>query len=256
MKILVIAENEKTTSIIKKHLMPLGFNFIFYSNPVKAMDNIPEIAPEMVIFSAEDYPMHWEPFLVVLRTFFSHKESIFILLKTALFAKEEAEKAIFLKVNGLVSEDVTESVFIDSMKAVFTRHLIPKESRRNRRFFVIDSDKISFIFNHPETMELVTGKVVEISMKGVTISLSEGAASFLTRGTTIKYCSIKIEDKIITTDCTVFRNESYATLLFTDMDDDDSDFIKSYFEKKALEHSVFSINKTNKPKKNTKTNKS
>ena len=233
MKVLIVAESESTTSIIKKHLAPLGFDFIFYSNPVKAIDNISEIAPDMVVFSAKDYPRHWKPFLVILREYFPHTESVFILLKSLLFSQEEAEKAAHLKVNGLIDEDIEELTFVDSMKAVFSRHLIPKEPRRNRRFFVHDSDKISFIFNHPETMELVTGKVVEISLKGITVVFLE-EANLPARGTTIQYCSIKIEDKIITTDCIVFRSGSYTTLLYKDMDDDDAEFIENYFEKKTL----------------------
>jgi CheY-like chemotaxis protein len=233
MKILVVAENEETTSVIKKHLEPLGFDFIFYSNPLKAMDNIYEIAPEMVIFSAEDYPRHWKPFLVVLRTYFTHTESVFILLKTSFFSEEEAEKAAFLDVNGLIEADDSEPVFIDKLKAIFSRHLLHKESSRNRRYFVLDSDKISFIFNHPETMELVTGKVIEISMTGITVLIPEELAQSLKPGSSIGYCSIKIEDKVITTDCTVFRSDLYTTLIFQDMDDDD--FINSYFEKKQQE---------------------
>ncbi len=242
MKILVVAENERTTSIIKKHLAPFGFDFIFYSNPVKAMDNIPEIAPEMVIFSAEDYPRHWKPFLIVLRQYFSHKESVFILLKTPLFPQEEAEKAAYLEVNGLIDEDASESVLVDRMKAIFSRHLLPREARRYRRYFVLESDKISFIFNHPETMELVTGKVIEISMMGITVLIPEKIAHSLNRGSNIEYCSIKIEDKIITTDCTVFRSDLYTTLLFKDMDEDNADFIKSYFDKKAEEELLANSN--------------
>ncbi|MCL2293498.1 MAG: hypothetical protein FWC36_01315 [Spirochaetes bacterium] len=235
MKILVVTENEQTTSIMKKHLEPLGFNFIFYANPVKAMDNISEIAPEMVIFSAEDYPRHWKPFLVVLRTFFSHTESVFVLLKTLQFSQEDAEKAAYLKVNGLVNEDASEYVFVESMKAIFSRHLLPREPRRFRRYFVNDSDKINFIFNHPETMELVTGKVIEISTMGITVSALEKTTHPLLPGSDIEYCSVKIEDKIITTDCTVFRNDLYTTLLFKDIDNDDADFINSFFEKKVVQ---------------------
>jgi len=238
MKILVIAENEATITTIKKHLAPLGFDFIFYSNPVKAIDNISEVAPEMVIFSAEDYPRHWKPFLVVLRSYFPHTESVFILLKTALFSQEDAEKAAYLKVNGLVDEDVPELALVDSLKGIFTRHLLPKETRRNKRYFVLDSDKISFIFNHPETMELVTGKVIEISMTGITVSILEKITYSLPRGSTIQYCSVKIEDKIITTDCTVFRSDLYTTLLFKDMDEDDAEYIQNYFEKKSTEQNV------------------
>ncbi|MDX9800703.1 MAG: hypothetical protein RBT69_05125 [Spirochaetia bacterium] len=234
MKILVIAEKEKTTEIIKKHLPPLGFDFIFYSNPVKALDNISEIEPELVIFSAEDYPRHWKIFLKVLRNFYTHEESVFILLKTSFFSEEDAGKAAFLGVNGLIDEDLEEYMFIDRLKAIFSRYLLPRESRRYRRYFVSPSDKIDFIFNHPETMEIASGKVVEISPRGTTILIPEKLSSALIKGSKINYCSIKIDERIITTDCTVYRSEFYTTLLFDDITDDDIAFLKNYFEERAL----------------------
>ena len=108
MKILVVAEKEHILQSIKKHLPPLGFDFIFYNNPVKALDNLAEISPELIIFSAEDYPRHWKPFLKVLRNSFSHEKCIFIILKTSYFSFEDAEKSIFLGANGLVDEDLEE----------------------------------------------------------------------------------------------------------------------------------------------------
>ncbi len=234
MKILVVAEKERTTDIIKKHLPPLGFDFIFYSNPVKAMDNISEIAPELVLFSAEDYPRHWKTFLTVLRESFTHEESVFILLKTSFFSLEDAEKAAYLEVNGLIDEDLEEYMLVDRLKAIFSRYLLPREARRYRRYFVASSDKVDFIFNHPETMELVTGKVVEISPRGTTILIPEKLSAALVKGSRINYASVKIEDRIITTDCTVYRSDFYTTLLFDDIDDEDINYIKKYFEERAV----------------------
>ena len=234
MKILVIAEKERTNEIIKKHLPPLGFDFIFYSNPVKAMDNIAEIAPEMVIFSAEDYPRHWKIFLIVLREYFTHEQSVFILLKTSFFSLEDAEKAAYLKVNGLIDEDIEEYKLIDRLKAIFSRYLLPRESRRYRRYFVSSSDKVDFIFNHPETMELVSGNVVEISPRGTTLLIPEKLSAALARQSKISNCSVKIEDRIITTDCTVYRSDFYTTLLFDELNDEDIEFIKTYFEERVI----------------------
>ncbi len=233
MKILVVADKEKITAPIKKHLPPLGFDFIFYTNPVKAMDNLYEISPELVIFSAEDYPRHWKPFLKVLREYFSHDKCVFILLKTSYFTLEDAEKSAFLGVNGLVDEDLDEYSLIDRLKGIFSRYILPQETRRYRRYFVTEYDDVSILFNHPDTLELIPGKVVEISSKGATILIPEQYSNQFGQGSKIKYCSLKIEDKIITVDCTVLRSEFYTTIIFDTIDPEEMNHIQTYFENRV-----------------------
>ena len=233
MKILVVAEKERITEPIKKHLPPLGFDFIFYKNPVKAMDNLYEISPELIIFSAEDFPRHWKPFLKVLREYFPHDKCVFILLKTSYFTLEDAEKSAFLGVNGLVDEDLDEYALIDRLKGIFSRYILPRETRRYRRYFVTDYDNVSFLFNHPETLELIPGKVVEISAKGATILIPEHYTGQFGQGSRIKLCSLKIEDKIITIDCTILRSDFYTTIIFDTILNEDMQYIQNYFENRV-----------------------
>ncbi len=234
MKILVVAEKEKIIEPIKKHLPPLGFDFIFYTNPIKAMDNLYEISPELIIFSAEDYPRHWKPFLKVLRGFFSHEKCVFILLKTSYFSLEDAEKSTFLGVNGLVDEDLDEYALIDRLKGIFSRYILPRETRRYRRYFVTEYDNVSFLFNHPDTLELISGKVVEISAKGATILIPEQFINQFGQGSRLKLCSLKIEEKIITIDCTVLRSDFYTTLIFETIQPDEMQDISTYFENRVF----------------------
>ena len=233
MKILVVAEKDKIIEPIKKHLPPLGFDFIFYKNPVKAMDNLYEVSPEMIIFSAEDFPRHWKPFLKVLREYFSHEECVFILLKTSYFTVEDAEKSAFLGVNGLVDEDLDEYALIDRLKGIFSRYILPRETRRYRRYFVTEYDNVSFLFNHPDTLELVPGKVIEISSKGATILISENYAKQFESGSKIKLCSLKVEDTIITIDCSVLRSDFYTTIIFDTILPEDMETIQNYFENRV-----------------------
>lgn len=233
MKILVIAEKEKTIAIIKKHLSPLGFDTIIYSNPVKAMDNISEIKPDLVLFSAEDYPRHWKIFLTVLRNTFSHEKCIFIILKTDFFSAEDAWKASYLGVNGLIDENLDEYLFMEHIKRIITRYLLPKESKQFKRYFIYSNDeKIDFIFNHPETMELILGQVVEISAYGTSVIISSELSSELKAKQDIGQCSIKIGDNIITVNATVYSSDLYTVFIFDEIDD--KDFINSYFENKNI----------------------
>ncbi len=144
----------------------------------------------------KNFPRHWKPFLKVLREYFSHDKCVFILLKTSYFTLEDAEKSAFLGVNGLVDEDLEEYALIDRLKGIFSRYILPRETRRYRRYFVTEYDDVSFLFNHPDTLELIPGKVIEISSKGATILIPEQYVKQFDQGSRIKLCSLKIEDEI------------------------------------------------------------
>lgn len=233
MKILVIAEKEKTIAIIKKHLIPFGFETIVYSNPVKAIDNIPEIKPDLVLFSAEDYPRHWKIFLTVLRNTSSYEECFFIILKTDFFSAEDVWKASFLGVNGLLDEDLDEYLFTERIKRIISKYLLPKGIKQFKRYFIHrDHEKIDFIFNHPETMELVFGQVAEISIYGISVIISSELSPELKVKQDIGQCSIKISDNIITVNAIVHRSGFYTAFIFDEINDNDADFINSYFENK------------------------
>src|SRR6056297_3862262 len=108
MKTILVIEDQETKERISRHLMPLGFDFIHYLNPVKALDNIDEIEPDLVIFSAEDFPRHWKPFIRLLRAKHSKEEAVFILLTGENFSSEEASKATILDVNGMISAQLDD----------------------------------------------------------------------------------------------------------------------------------------------------
>jgi len=140
----------------------------------------------------------------------------------------------FLGVNGLVDEDLDEYALIDRLKGIFSRYILPNETRRYRRYFVTDYDKVSFLFNHPETLELIPGKVVEISAKGATILFPEQYITQFGQGSRIKLCSLKIEDRIITVDCTILRSDFYTTIIFDNILNKDMEYIQNYFENRVF----------------------
>ena len=63
MKILLVSERDELRDHIRRNFMPRGAEIIQYYNPIKAMDNLDEVDPEVVLFSAQDFPRHWKPFL-------------------------------------------------------------------------------------------------------------------------------------------------------------------------------------------------
>lgn len=108
MKALLLIDDDKAADIAKFYLKPLGFEPIRYRNPLKALDNLDEIAPDAIILSVTDYPRHWKVVASAIRAERSKEECVLVLLKGERFPFEEAAKASQLGVNGVVRDDLQD----------------------------------------------------------------------------------------------------------------------------------------------------
>jgi hypothetical protein len=78
MKALVIARNDALKNLLAYHLKPLGFEVIYFSDPVKALEELERLEPEMILASAVDFPRHWKPALKMAREHHTREELIFV----------------------------------------------------------------------------------------------------------------------------------------------------------------------------------
>jgi hypothetical protein len=148
MKTILVMENQETQNRIKGSLGPLGFDFISYQNPVKALDNLDEIKPDLIIFSAEDFPRHWKPFLSFYRIQKSKEEGVFILLIGEEFPEEEAEKATVLEINGMIESSLDQGS-LETLQDILARYNLLPEIRGDRRYPSSWMREIDFAFIHP-----------------------------------------------------------------------------------------------------------
>jgi len=234
MKILLVTDKPELKEQLTYHLSPRGFDFITYINPIKAMDNIEEIAPDVVIFSTEDYPRHWKTFLQYLRFLRNRDETIFILTSKATLEYEEAAKAIFLGVNGILSEDFEEPKNVAQLDGILTRYKLIKDSRKAPRYIPEAYDSIDFVFNHPNSMKLITGSVRTISISGASfLPDSPRLTSDLKIGTKIPHCSLKFGDRIISFSGEIIRNNKLIIFSFPELSPEEKDVLIEYIEESS-----------------------
>ena len=60
MKAIIISDDSKTIEVLDKVLVEHNFDTIIYRWLLKALDNIEEIRPDLVIVSVSEYPRHWK----------------------------------------------------------------------------------------------------------------------------------------------------------------------------------------------------
>lgn len=217
MKTLLIIEHDSTRDMIIQYLAPRGFDFIHYTNPVKAIDNIIEISPDFVIFSSVDYPRHWKPFIKVLRSFKSKDESIFILLKGDNFPVEESTKASILEVNGIISDNLENPLALQQLEDIFSRYNTMEENRLDRRYIGFITDEIEFIFNHPSTLQLISGEITDISLSGLCFKPDfPNYTQDIMEGIILENCTIQVKDSFFTIPVKIIRNNVQLSIRFVD----------------------------------------
>lgn len=60
MKILVVSEDDEVSKRITGAAKKASCDVIRYRYPIKAMDNVVEIDPDVIVINAVDFPLHWQ----------------------------------------------------------------------------------------------------------------------------------------------------------------------------------------------------
>ncbi len=231
MKILIVAERENLVSQINLHFRPHGSEVIHYRSPIKAMDNIDEVDPDLTLFSAQDFPRHWKTFLSFLRNNRSKEESVYILLKGDDFPFEEAAKAHALGANGIVHENLAERRELDRLKRLVERYKSLAEGRKSKRLVPDENDNICFVFTSPVDFKIVTGEVIDISADGLSFHAdNDDNAKKLEVGSSLPGCSLRIGDEILSPDCTIVKKDHYLHIQFSQIPEQSKAILADYLE--------------------------
>lgn len=101
MKTLVIADNDEIVKDILCTLDKKGMDSIVYRWLLKALDNLEEISPDLIIISAFEYPRHWKTLVQFCKSGITRKIPVFILYRQEGISEEELNKEKALGVYGV-----------------------------------------------------------------------------------------------------------------------------------------------------------
>jgi DNA-binding response OmpR family regulator len=214
MKALVVAQREDLKERVTYHLKPLGIEVVFQSDPVKVIDTIADLDPDVVLYNGVDFPRHWKPTLKLLRDRHSKEDSVFILLADAP-PFEEVAKASHLGVNGLVDAGLGEKQQMQKLEELLRRYQSVKDQRRFHRLVPAPEDRIALIFSHPRTLGIVTGHLLEISIQGASFEPDNPSLTAdLRRGQELSLCTLRVGEDVIHLQAKVTRNNATIGLQF------------------------------------------
>ena len=206
MNVMLVAASDEVKPFVERIFTFHHVDVIYYNNPIKAMDNLDEIQPDVIIFMSGDYPRHWKPFITYLRNTFNRHETIFILLVNQTFDTDEANKAEHLQVNAILDDDLTNTETVERIRGIVTRYHQSVDIRKTTRHLPATTDQIRCIFTSPYTFTICTGTVLDISAGGIRIKPEDVAVGeTLDTHAIITVASLRLGDTILAVQLRVIR---------------------------------------------------
>lgn len=194
MKLLYLSKtsfNNKYRSLFKS----LGIESFQYTNPLKTMDNLGELEPDIIYMVKEDFPRFWKMILSSIRERRSIENSLFIL--EGVLDSDEREAFDYLK-GSLILDD---SQSIDSFK----RALLDFNNREIRRnIFYPESGELCIGYVKSDDFSFINGTIKELTKEElIIIPESIDDIKETSEGDEIINASISREDTVVNVDLIV-----------------------------------------------------
>lgn len=235
MKLLLVIGSDKTFNLLASYVKPLGFEFIRYRHALKAMDNIDEVDPDGVIISAEDFPRHWKTLVQFIRSERNKEQTAIVLLKGPNFPFEEAAKASYIGVSGIVSEELNISDELDRLQGILSRYMPLDESRGAKRIRPAAWDRFGFLFLRPSDGKAVHGKIETISITGLSFLPDKAALTGdLPLDTMLPECSLRAGTSILAPVCKLVRTGRIISLQFEYFPPAERSLLETYIQEHPL----------------------
>jgi len=118
MRILVVSSQPETGQFYRQLSEAASWDIIQYTSALKAIDNIDEVSPDVVVWSYNDFPRHWK----MLKSLFLHgsRSPLFILVSENQISQAELDKAISLHMD-LICHD---GFFSDNIVGLLGKHAL------------------------------------------------------------------------------------------------------------------------------------
>ncbi|MDR0475513.1 MAG: PilZ domain-containing protein [Treponema sp.] len=225
MKFLLVSASDETYKLIAVHAKPLGFELIWYNHVIKAIDNLEEIDPDLVIISAVDFPRHWKIMAQFIRGGgFKDNCSIMLLASDKLKPEEEA-KAKHLAIDGIIPGDLNANERLQEMLLSYISMSGKNENSKAK------SRSFSFIFSIPGDITMITGEVKNVSAKALSF-LPDNAEVLKKLELNMEFsdCSLRAGEAILSPVCRLVQKEAFLSMEFISFRNGEQGLLNKYLK--------------------------
>lgn len=194
MKALLISDDESIVTPLDSYLKNHQFDTIIYKWLIKALDNIEEIKPDLIVISAAEYPRHWKTLVQFVKSGIGGDNVKIFLYEPSPLSDEDKLKAKKLQVSYFATLEETDlkkliiSFFPEGdilfnhpkTNAVYSAKLYRKDDKRIqfKSDFRIPEIKINDYINHltlciNDKCEIIKGKVISHTNEVITLEVQD-----------------------------------------------------------------------------------
>ena len=113
MKALVISDRSEIIDYVTPLLKEKGFDLIHYRWIIKALDNIEEIQPDIIVLSSMEYPRHWKTLAGFVQSGIGGNNVKMYLYDTNPLSTDDAKKAYDLGILSFEENFKKDDSFLD-----------------------------------------------------------------------------------------------------------------------------------------------
>ena len=206
MKALIISEDEKVYTTLDEILKNANYDTIIYKWLLKALDNIEEIRPDLIVVSSSEYPRHWKTLVQFVKSGIGGDDVEIYLYEPTPVSDEDQEKARVLGVTGCFSEfdefskmvlqqvQEAQEIIVDEPSAAPGSTAVPEqtvvpelvEGPEQEEVPLVENTQTSsqetavtntghFMFTHPSTQKFISGKYFDYNGKTLSCSFFDEA---------------------------------------------------------------------------------
>ena len=195
MKILIISDDSAFINTIDSYFQKRGHSSIIYKWLIKAMDNLEEIKPEVIIVSADEYPRHWKSLVQFMESGIAGNKFKIFLYKKTPFSEQDSQKITKLKISKIFSK-LDEVTINNTFNHLFTSKT-QSVAQTKKKIENVQNDN-SLIITNPGTHNFIYGTYSFIDNTNLLFTTTDKYYEPKIDENILKL-SYKVNDKLITT---------------------------------------------------------
>lgn len=179
MKALIISEDENVYSTLDNILKKASYDTIIYKWLLKALDNIEEIRPNLIVVSSSEYPRHWKTLVQFVKSGIGGDQVEIYLYEPTPVSAEDEEKAKILGVTGCFNkfEEFEGLVIKETQEPQEVQTAVLRQAQEPH--IVEEQSSIPntghFMFTHPQSQKFISGKYFDYNGKTMSCSIADKA---------------------------------------------------------------------------------
>ena len=245
MNIMLVSADPIDRNHLEKALAQAGRlagNIFHYLHPLKAIDNLEELSPNLIFWNATSFPRHWKTLTSI---YASGGEALLLFANSPLDAKE-VDKATALHVAGIADKGLTSTEAQQLIAQLTQGHTTeagasnpPTAPHANdsptstqpitpqpscSEYKTQAGDKSALAMTHPHSLKLIHGAIISLGPRSITFRPQNSTAQIPPQ-TLLRGCHLKVRDQRFTFDLIMQQATEHWNLIIQDPSEEYHSFL-------------------------------